>query len=196
MSPLVYCIPLVFPLIASFGLIQGGLWVWLFPAVIFGSVPLLELGWTGAGADRSTVPTATTRGHRWALYMTLPLILGLLTILFVQVSTRALVGVELIGALLGTGLVLGGLGINVAHELGHGRSRKERLGAKILLSMCFYMHFFIEHNRGHHRNVATDAAGRAQMEDKLAVWMRENRLNPTGVQVIYQADLLQDRPRD
>ena len=48
-----------------------------------------------------------------------------------------------------------GLGINTGHELGHKKSRLERNLAKIVLAVPVYCHFWIEHNRGHHRDVST-----------------------------------------
>jgi alkane 1-monooxygenase len=39
--------------------------------------------------------------------------------------------------------------------LGHKNTGLERWLAKIVLAPTFYGHFFIEHNRGHHRDVAT-----------------------------------------
>ena len=53
-----------------------------------------------------------------------------------------------------TGLVAG-LAINSAHELGHKNSKLEKLLAKIALAVPAYGHFTIEHNRGHHKYVAT-----------------------------------------
>jgi len=48
-----------------------------------------------------------------------------------------------------------GLGINTGHELGHKKSSFERNLAKIVLAVPVYGHFWIEHNRGHHRDVST-----------------------------------------
>ena len=48
-----------------------------------------------------------------------------------------------------------GLGINTGHELGHKKSRLERTLAKTVLAVPVYGHFWIEHNRGHHRDVST-----------------------------------------
>jgi len=48
-----------------------------------------------------------------------------------------------------------GLGINTAHELGHKKLRIERTLAKFALMVPAYGHFCVEHNRGHHRYVAT-----------------------------------------
>jgi alkane 1-monooxygenase len=61
-------------------------------------------------------------------------------------------------ALIGLVLTVGGVngfGIVAAHELGHKKSRSAQWLAKIELAMCAYGHFFVEHNRGHHRHVAT-----------------------------------------
>ena len=52
---------------------------------------------------------------------------------------------------------VGGFCINLGHELGHKNTRLERWLAKIVLAPTAYGHFFIEHNRGHHRDVATPA---------------------------------------
>jgi alkane 1-monooxygenase len=51
--------------------------------------------------------------------------------------------------------VTGGVGITVAHELGHKSTKIEQFYAKVLLMTVSYMHFFIEHNKGHHVWVAT-----------------------------------------
>jgi alkane 1-monooxygenase len=48
-----------------------------------------------------------------------------------------------------------GHSINIAHELGHRGKKMEQNFAKVLLLGSLYMHFIIEHNRGHHKQVAT-----------------------------------------
>ena len=48
-----------------------------------------------------------------------------------------------------------GAGINAGHELGHKKTPAERLLARFALAPSGYGHFNIEHNRGHHRDVAT-----------------------------------------
>lgn len=59
-----------------------------------------------------------------------------------------------IGLALSVGM-LGGVGINTAHEMGHKKDSLERWLAKITLAQTCYGHFYIEHNRGHHVRVAT-----------------------------------------
>ncbi|MCE2963153.1 MAG: alkane 1-monooxygenase [Chitinophagales bacterium] len=62
----------------------------------------------------------------------------------------------LVGKTVSMGLACGVIGINVAHELGHRSTWYEKLMSKALLMTSLYMHFFIEHNFGHHQNVSTD----------------------------------------
>ena len=51
--------------------------------------------------------------------------------------------------------LLTGSGIIIAHELGHHSHQANQVFAKYLLSTVGYLHFFVEHNRGHHQRVAT-----------------------------------------
>ncbi|MBX2963934.1 MAG: alkane 1-monooxygenase [Cyclobacteriaceae bacterium] len=71
-------------------------------------------------------------------------------------------------------LVTGGIGITVAHELGHKKSALERFYSKLLLMTVCYMHFYIEHNRGHHVYVATpeDPATARKNESFYTFWFR------------------------
>ena len=62
---------------------------------------------------------------------------------------------ETTGRIFSMGLLCGTFGINVGHELGHRVNKMEQILAKALLMTSLYMHFFIEHNKGHHKNVAT-----------------------------------------
>ncbi|MBV9722651.1 MAG: fatty acid desaturase, partial [Mycobacterium sp.] len=61
-----------------------------------------------------------------------------------------------IGLALSVG-VLGGVGINTAHEMGHKKDALERWLSKITLAQTGYGHFYVEHNRGHHVRVSTPA---------------------------------------
>ncbi|PJZ46050.1 alkane 1-monooxygenase [Leptospira brenneri] len=56
---------------------------------------------------------------------------------------------------LALGVVTGGIGITVGHELGHKNTRYEPFLAKMIYMTVCYMHFYIEHNRGHHTHVST-----------------------------------------
>ena len=72
------------------------------------------------------------------------------------VATQPLPWHGVLAMVLTTGTV-GGFCINLGHELGHKSTALERWLAKLVLAPTAYGHFFIEHNRGHHRDVATPA---------------------------------------
>ena len=63
--------------------------------------------------------------------------------------------VDIAGRIWVMGLLCGVFGINVGHELGHRVNAFEQTLAKALLLTSLYMHFFTEHNKGHHKRVAT-----------------------------------------
>jgi len=69
-------------------------------------------------------------------------------------TTAALNPWQWLGLVVTVGIVSGG-GINTAHEWGHKRGRLADALSKLSLAPAAYGHFHVEHNRGHHRNVAT-----------------------------------------
>ncbi|WP_241384812.1 alkane 1-monooxygenase [Rhodococcus sp. CH91] len=94
------------------------------------------------------------RYYRYCTYLYLPLqYAGLVFGCWMWVS-QPMGGAEQF-ALAATLGIVGGVGINAAHELGHKRTTIERRLAKVALAQSFYGHFYVEHNRGHHARVAT-----------------------------------------
>ena len=68
--------------------------------------------------------------------------------------------------------IFSGTMINVAHELGHRSSKTAQFHAKLTLMTVSYIHFLIEHNRGHHLHVATpkDPATSRKGQTVYAFW--------------------------
>lgn len=62
---------------------------------------------------------------------------------------------ELVALALSLGYVSGGIGIVLAHELGHRRSRIDIVLSQVLLLLVLWGPYRSEHNRGHHRRAAT-----------------------------------------
>lgn len=113
------------------------------------------------------------RYYRWVTYAYIPLqyagfIAGMWFIATKNLGTLGVVGLSIT-----IGLV-GGTGINTAHELGHKRPDHERWLAKIALAQTAYGHLFIEHNRGHHVRVATaeDPTSSRLGEHLYEFWVR------------------------
>jgi alkane 1-monooxygenase len=84
-----------------------------------------------------------------------------------------LTGWQQFGLIYSVGIFGGGI-INVAHELGHRSSAFARFHAKAALLSVSYMHFIIEHNRGHHVHVATpiDPATSHKNQTLYAFWLQ------------------------
>ena len=72
-------------------------------------------------------------------------------------SHDAMTWMDIAGRVWVMGLLCGTFGINAGHELGHRANVFEQTLAKLLLLTSLYMHFYIEHNKGHHKRVATPA---------------------------------------
>lgn len=159
------------------GLYLRGFWVILSPVFLFGLVPLLELLLKGSEENYKPAEEShllSNRIYDWLLYLNLPLLYSLLLYYFWVVTEVPLSWGEHAGLALSVGMACGAIGINVGHELGHRKAKHERLIAKGLLLGSLYMHFFIEHNKGHHRHVATpkDPASSRKGEVVYAFWFR------------------------
>ncbi|MFK8056239.1 MAG: alkane 1-monooxygenase [Saprospiraceae bacterium] len=172
-----YLFAYTLPLSAFAALYLQGFWSYTALIYAFGIIPLLDYFAPQAKANNNGEETESRNSVRffdWLLYANVPIFYGLLAFLFFTVSTTSLETYELVGLILSTGVIAGTLGINVAHELGHRTSRGEQVLAKALLLPCLYLHFFIEHNRGHHKHVATphDPATSRFGESIYAFWPR------------------------
>lgn len=130
---------------------------WSGVLVFFVLIPLLDVL---AGSDGSNPPDDEVRDlqqdrfYRWCTFLFLPVQYVGLVVACWLVAFGTLSTVDRIGYAVSVGLV-GGIGINAAHELGHRVERAERRLAKIALAQSCYGHFVVEHNRGHHVRVAT-----------------------------------------
>jgi alkane 1-monooxygenase len=159
MKDLKYVSAFVVPLMAALALAWQGPWMWLSPVLIFGLVPLLEQVLPRSTANFSEAEEATQVARPifdWMLYANVPIVLGMALWCAHVAATMPLSSAEWVGMVLTVGMVMGSNGINVAHELGHRNTVFEQILAKTLLLPALYQHFFVEHNRGHHKHVATD----------------------------------------
>jgi alkane 1-monooxygenase len=123
---------------------------WLTLVITFFLIPLIDLavGRATPGKERPVPAFA-----RWIPRLQLPLQAVLLfEALRIAPNLSAL---NLVLFALAVGAVPGGLGITIAHELGHRSSVLDRFIAKALLVSVGYGHFFVEHVRGHQVRVAT-----------------------------------------
>jgi alkane 1-monooxygenase len=170
-------LPYLAPIAGFWGIWQGG---WASPGsvyIAFFLIPALEQLLPRSAYNLSSeeeTQQAKNRFFDWLLYLHIPVLYGLIAYALHTQATQDRALWELAAMWLNVGLVVGAFGINVAHELGHRPGLAEQTMAKILLLPALYMHFFIEHNRGHHKNVATgeDPASARKGEVLYAFWLR------------------------
>ncbi len=133
------------------------LMLWLPVIFVYLVAPLIDLA---LGTDTSNPPESAVpaleadRYYRRITYALVPLLWAAFigAAWFSQTAAPGWAGQ--IGLVLATGGV-GGFCINLGHEIGHKHTPLERWLARLILAPTGYGHFTIEHNRGHHRDVAT-----------------------------------------
>lgn len=168
---------LILPFLLALGFYLGGIFIFLIHIFVFLLVPLMDYLVSNDKAnvsDSSLNATTHDYFYRFITFLWVYIQFGVLIWTFYAVSTQSLIWWEWLAFLSGTALVTGGIGITVAHELGHKAEKIEQLYSKVLLMMVCYMHFFIEHNRGHHVHVATpqDPATSRFGESFYRFWFR------------------------
>lgn len=149
----------VLSLLALFLLVSTGqgLWAWAVAIIFYGLIPVLD--WL-IGSDSSNPPESAVAQLEKDLYYRAIVFAYvpsqyLTTVLGVWIAvTGNLATWEWVGLIFSVGII-NGVAINTAHELGHKKDGLERWLAKIALAPVAYGHFYVEHTRGHHKNVAT-----------------------------------------
>ncbi len=158
MKDLKYLAALTLPLSAIICINLGGIWIYLTPVYGFVLIPILEiiLPLDNRNFDPKTKEKRVIKKiFDWMLYVNVPMVYGLLFYFLWSFSQTTYAPYEIVGLALSLGIVLGTNGINVGHELGHRLKSKDRFLGKLLLLPSLYMHFYIEHNFGHHLHAAT-----------------------------------------
>jgi len=149
----------LFPLIAM-GLMNwsGQAWMLWIPLIfLYVFIPLLDYLFPN---DRSNPPEQIVPQleadayYRVLNHLTVPLHFIILIAGAWFVANNELGWSGYLGLSLTVG-VISGFGINIGHELGHKKATMDRFAARLALAVPFYGHFNIEHNVGHHAEVAT-----------------------------------------
>lgn len=177
MRDLKYLFAYTVPLSAYISFESFGLGTYTAVLYAFVILPLLDVLTGKTATNLSAEQTQHKKANKifdWMLYVNLPIVFGLLYVVFSKIMTTDYTTSEYVGLALSTGILLATNGINVAHELGHRKSLIERLMSKALFMPCLYMHFYIEHNFGHHFKVATpdDGATARYNQSVYAFWIR------------------------
>lgn len=158
-SILKYLFVFITPVVVLFSLSLNGLWTYFALFFVFAFIPFLEFFFKGNENNMTEIEEAIAledKTYDFIIWSLVPIQLLTLVYFLMRISDPSVFYYEKVGMMTAFGISCGVLGINAAHELGHRQTKHEQLMSKILLCTTLYMHFFIEHNRGHHRHVSTD----------------------------------------
>lgn len=174
MRYLKYLLAFVLPTLAFIGFQLGGAYAYSTLIFAFGIIPFFEWKWKPTHSNFQAESMKKKFWFKMLLYLTLPTQFILLYYFFLAQLDANLSTLAWIGNVSAMGIMCGVFGINVAHELGHSPKFLDRLVARILLSTSLYMHFYVEHNKGHHKWVGTwrDPATARKDESIYAFWVR------------------------
>ena len=153
-----YLSPLIIYLGAFWSFSTTGWQVWLPIVWAWIIIPLAELLIKPVPSNMSAAEEELAKKERtydFLLYFIVILQYSLLIKFLLAMSLDEMTGADIAGRIWVMGLLCGTFGINVGHELGHRVNKFEQVLAKALLLTSLYMHFFTEHNKGHHKRVAT-----------------------------------------
>ena len=205
MTGLRYLLALLLPASIYVGLLADGFWSFTALGFAFGLVPVLEAVLPTFAANLSEAQRAERLGQPWYDVLVLaqiPLHLGAIALFVKVVPEDRAAGdlTSLVGHIAAMGVSCGTLAINVAHELGHRPNATYQRLAQGLLVTTLYGQFFIDHNLGHHKNVATpeDASTARYGEVLYAFWVRSIvgvwrtawHLKPLLMAVLFTAEAL------
>ena len=158
LDDLKYLFAYTVPLSALVAIFSNGILTFTTPIYAFIFIPILELIMKDFDAqydENQKQKKLSNYIFDILLYLNIPFVFFLLFCGLYNLTNTSLMLYEKIGIISSLGILLATNAINVAHELGHRKSKTETTLSKLLLLPCLYMHFYLEHNFGHHKNVAT-----------------------------------------
>jgi len=157
MKDLKYLMSYSIALMAFIGISLGGFYNYLAVVFTFIFIPLLETIVKKSDEEYTEEEKKSRLLDPFfdlLLYLNIPIVFGIFFFSLDKLAYTSSVS-DIIGIILSASIVMATNGINVGHELGHRKSIIARTCSKLLYLPCQYMHFYIEHNFGHHINVAT-----------------------------------------
>ena len=175
MKDLKYLMSYSIALMAFLGISLGGIYNYLAVIYTFIFIPLLEII-VKRSNEKYTENEISNRlldpFFDILLYLNIPLVFFIFFFSLNKLASSSSIS-DLTGIILSASIVMATNGINVGHELGHRKSIFSRTCSKLLYLPCQYMHFYIEHNYGHHINVATpeDPATAKYKQNLYSFWL-------------------------
>ncbi len=152
-------------------------WLWITPVLWYIVLPVADalVGRDSRNPPEVAVPSLESDSYyKLLVFASIPLFYVTWIVGAWAVATQHYGWVGYMGVSLAVALT-NGLALVVGHEIGHKTRRFEKRLAQIVLAVPAYGHFSAEHNRGHHKDVATpnDPASSRFGESLYAFMLRE-----------------------
>ncbi len=136
----------------------NGLWLWSLFIVFYAVLPILDQLSGVDAANPSDELVEELKDDRYYVYILYGATVAHWVALVYMAYTVSVLDISwfsILGGALSIGLS-NGLALVAGHEMGHKVNDKMQVFfAKLVLACSGYGHFFIEHNKGHHKDVAT-----------------------------------------
>jgi alkane 1-monooxygenase len=153
-----YASPLILYALAMVAFTHSGFYCWFALLYAWVFIPLVELLLPPDNKNMGAAEEEIAKRDKLYDFILYSMVILLYPILFVflhSMQEHRLGKWDIIARIATMGMLCGTFGINIGHELGHRVNRYGQMLAKASLLTSLYTHFFIEHNKGHHKNVAT-----------------------------------------
>ena len=175
MSDLKYLMSYTIAIVTIVGILLGGGYTYMTVIYAFVFIPALEMLLKESNEEMSDEVKKNRSMDVFfdiLLYLNIPLVFSIF-FLSLNLLLYSSSSFEIVGIIASTSIMMATNGINVAHELGHRKSFFSRTCSKLLLMPSQYMHFYIEHNFGHHVNVGTaeDPATAKYKQSLYSFWI-------------------------
>ena len=158
MNKVKYLLVYTIPLVTVVAFTYDGIWSWATVFYAFVILPFIDHVMKTDSLNltkEESQEALNSRYYNLALYGTVPVQIGFVVWFIVGVLPKGMSSIDMFAKTFSMGAMGSVLAINSAHEIGHRVGKVNKLLSKLLLTSVFYVHFFEEHNYGHHKNVGT-----------------------------------------
>ena len=159
MGKIKYAAAYIIPFLALLTFNTTGIYAYFGIIFLYVSVPIIE--WIFPPDRYNFIETEKELAKEDSfydiiLYLMVPLHLFVIYSFFISIADLTLTNSDIIARVFMMGTILGIIGINVGHELGHKTNNfLKQFFAQILLTTAIQNHFVPYHNGGHHKDIGT-----------------------------------------
>ncbi len=154
-----YVAAYIIPLLGIISFSYTGIWAYTGLFFLYVMVPVLEIVLPPDTYNMEETEKELAKEdffYDLVIYLMVPLHLYVIYYFLITIGDPALTTSDTVARILMMGTILGVIGINVGHELGHKtRNVWKQIFAHVFLTSAVQNHFVPYHNGGHHKDIGT-----------------------------------------